>query len=181
MSRPLLDLGDGVEVRFLESADARELFDLVDADRERLRRRMPWVDGTNSDDDTRAFIERGGSGENLDALGIFVAGTCVGTIGARPDPMHGDCEIGYWISSAQEARGLVTQACRALIEHLFSTPDCHRITIRAAPDNLRSRAIPERLGFTQEGLMREAGWTPVEGYHDLVVYGLLEDEWSPSS
>lgn len=177
MSRPFLDLGDGVEVRFLERVDADGLFALVDADRERLRARMPWVDGTRSADDTRAFIERGGSGQNLDALGIFAGGVCVGTIGARPDPMHGDCEIGYWIAAGHEGRGLVTRACRALIEHLFSTPDCHRVTIRAAPDNARSRAIPERLGFAQEGLMREAGWTPVTGYHDLVVYGLLEDEW----
>jgi ribosomal-protein-serine acetyltransferase len=48
--------------------------------------------------------------------------------------------------------------------------------IRAGVDNARSRAIPERLGFTQEGVLREEG-RGVEGFHDLVVYGLLEDEW----
>jgi len=48
-----------------------------------------------------------------------------------------------------------------------------------APDNARSRAIPERLGFRQEGVMREAGASAL-GHHDLVVYGLLDREW-PSS
>ena len=52
------------------------------------------------------------------------------------------------------------------------------MTICAATDNARSRAIPGRLGFTEEGLMREAGRTGT-GYHDLVVYGLLEHEWPP--
>ena len=180
MSLPLLDLGDGAEVRFLESSDAPELFAVVDANRERLRARMPWVDGTTSPQDIRAFIERGGSGENLDALGIYLSGVCVGTIGARPDVMNGDCQIGYWVGADHEGRGFVTRACRALIEHLFATPDCHRVTIRAAPDNARSRAIPERLGFRREGLMRQAGWAPAGGYHDLVVNGLHVGEWPPS-
>lgn len=179
MSRTLLDLGDDLELRLLESEDAEPLYELVDVDRERLRARMPWVDRTTSADVVRAFIESdGGSGQNLDAIGIYLSGDLVGTIGARPDEMHGDCEIGYWISAEHEGRGLMTRACSGLIGHLFATLDCHRVTIRAAPDNVRSRAIPERLGFTEEGLMREAGWTP-HGYHDLVVYGLLVDEWSP--
>jgi ribosomal-protein-serine acetyltransferase len=184
VSRPFLDLGDDLELRFLETGDADALFELVDADRERLRARMPWVDGTTTPTDTRTFIESGGSGgsgENLDAIGLYVLGTLVGTIGARPDVMHGDCEVGYWISSEYEGRGLMTRACTALVGHLLATPDCHRVTIRAAPDNERSRAIPERLGFTEEGIMREAGWTPVAGYHDLVVYGLLEHKWEAAS
>jgi ribosomal-protein-serine acetyltransferase len=53
------------------------------------------------------------------------------------------------------------------------------VTIRVAPDNARSRAIPERLGFTEEGVMREAGRSAL-GHHDLVVYGLLDREWHPS-
>jgi ribosomal-protein-serine acetyltransferase len=181
VSRPLLDLGDDAEVRLLETADAEELFELVECNRMRLRARMPWVDGTESPANVRAFIEGGGgSGRNLDALGIVVDGAIVGTIGARPDEMHGDCEIGYWISSSHEGRGLVTRACRALIDHVFSALEAHRVTLRVAPDNARSRAIAERLGFTNEGTMREAGRT-AHGYHDLVVYGLLGTEWQASS
>ena len=178
MSRPLLDLGDGVEVRVLESTDAAEIFEVVDADRGRLREWMPWVDGTTSPDDSRAFIERSRTGDaELDALGIFVAGAYAGGIGVRVDTPNGEGEIGYWIAASHEGRSLVTRACRALIDHAFGELGLHRITIRVAPDNRRSRAIPERLGFTEEGRQREAGRRDAGGYHDLLVYAVLDREW----
>lgn len=177
MSRPFLDLGEGVEVRWLEPSDAEAVYAVVDLERERLSRRMPWAAGATVAT-TRAFIEGNRSGDNLDALGIYVDGAYAGGIGARPDPLHGDCEIGYWISAPFERRGLVSRATAGLIRHLFLEIGVHRVTIRAAPDNERSRAVPERLGFTYEGTMREAGWSSL-GYHDLGVYGLLSTEWSP--
>ena len=178
MSTPLLDLGDGAEVRVLEPDDAEEVFLLVDAERERLREWMPWVDSTRGPDEIRRFIERDRAGEDLDALGIFVDGAYVGGIGLRVDSMHREAEMGYWIGSGHEGRGLVTRACRALVDLAFDRFEAHRTTIRVAPTNARSRAIPERLGFTLEATLREAGRTAF-GYHDLVVYGLLEDEWPP--
>ena len=54
----------------------------------------------------------------------------------------------------------------------------HRVFIRAAPGNVRSRAVPERLGFVEEAVLREeARGAVARGFHDLVVYGMLEDEW----
>lgn len=176
MSRALLDLGEGAEVRVLEPEDAEEVFALVESNRERLREWMPWVDPTHGPADTRAFIEGDRASDGLDALGIYVDGRYVGGIGIRPDPLHGDAEIGYWIGSAHEGRGLISRACRALVDHAFGALGLHRVTIRVAPHNTRSRAIPERLGFTQEGVMREAGRSGL-GAHDLVVYGLLDREW----
>ena len=178
MSSPLLDLGEGAEVRLLEPGDAEKVFELVDAERERLREWMPWVDATLGPADTREFIEHDRAAEDLDALGIYLDGSYVGGIGLRVDAMHRDAEIGYWIASAHEGRGLVTRACDELIDYAFTELGLHRVTIRVAPSNARSRAIPERLGFTEEALLREAGRTAL-GYHDLVVYGLLEDEWPP--
>ena len=179
MSRPLLDLGDGIEVRFLEPGDAEDVFAVVEANRDRLRPWMPWVDATAGPADTRAFIEGDRASDGMDALGIYVEGRYVGGIGMRPDLPHGDAEIGYWIGAVHERRGLVTRACRALIDRAFGNLGLHRVTIRVAPDNARSRAIPERLGFREEGVMREAGKSAL-GYHDLVVYGLLDREWSSS-
>ena len=49
--------------------------------------------------------------------------------------------------------------------------------IHCAVGNRRSRAIPERLGFTQEGIARDAEWL-YDHYVDLVTYSLLAPEWS---
>lgn len=180
MSRPFLDLGDGVEIRVLEPDDAEEVFALVGSERDRLRPWMPWVESTTGPDVVREFIEGCRSTGSLDGLGIYVSGAYVGGAGLRLDRRGVDGELGYWIDAAHEGRGLVTRVCRALIEHAFGEMGLHRVTICAAPDNARSRAIPERLGFAEEGRLREAEPMP-HGYHDLVVYGLLEQEWRTST
>jgi ribosomal-protein-serine acetyltransferase len=62
-------IGPGLDLRLLEERRAEEVFRLCDTDRERLRQWLPWVDGTLSADDTRAFIrhslEQFAKGEGL--------------------------------------------------------------------------------------------------------------------
>lgn len=165
-------------MRALEPDDAEDVFALVDAERERLRAWMPWVDGTTSPAASREFIEHSRASQtDEEGLGLFIDGVYAGGIGMRVDAMDRHGDIGYWIGSAWEGRGVVTRACRALIGHAFEDLGLHRVSICAAPTNTRSRAIPERLGFVQEAVLREACRTDGQGYVDLVVYGLLEDEW----
>ena len=52
----------------------------------------------------------------------------------------------------------------------------HRIEIHCAPENHRSRAIPERLGFREEATLRETELV-CGRWLDSVVYGLLAEEW----
>jgi ribosomal-protein-serine acetyltransferase len=179
VSQPLFDLGDGAEVRVLDPPDADDVFRLVDAERDRLRPWLGWVDDTGSAADVRRFIEGcRASVTDLDGLGLFVRGDFRGGLGLMVRPMHREGEIGYWIGLAFEGRGLVTRASRALVTYGFGDMRLHRITIRAAPENARSRAIPERLGFVQEGVLREACRVG-GGFTDLVVYGMLDREWAP--
>jgi ribosomal-protein-serine acetyltransferase len=173
------DLGEGVELRSLEPEDAEAVYAVIDANRDHLRRWFPWVDPTVSPAETRDFIERSRASEtDVEAVGIWVDGGCAGSIGMRVDALSNHGEIGYWLAKSFEGRGLVTKGCRALIDHGLHELGLHRIVIQAAPDNARSRAVAERLGFTEEALLREAGLA-ARGYHDLVVYGLLEHEWQP--
>ena len=178
MSHPQrFELGDGAVLRRYTPDEAQVLFDLVDANRERLREWMPWVDPTTDVDTQRAWLDRVlDDAAQMEGYGVFVDGTLAGGAGMRIEPFNVTAEIGYWIGEAFEGRGLVTRACRAFIGYAFGEGGLHRVVIKAAPANTRSRAIPERLGFTQEGVMREEG-KAAGGYHDLVVYGLLETEW----
>jgi ribosomal-protein-serine acetyltransferase len=86
-------------------------------------------------------------------------------------------EIGYWIDADFEGQGLVTRTVSALLDHGFGPLGLHRITLGTDAANRRSRALAHRLGFTQEGLLREANPTP-DGRHDEVLYGLLSSEWN---
>ena len=73
----------------------------------------------------------------------------------------------------------MTEACRELVDYGFSPLGLHRVEIRCAIGNQRSRAIPERLGFVNEGIARQGEWL-YDRYVDLVVYSMLAPDWKKS-
>ena len=84
--------------------------------------------------------------------------------------------IGYWLVQKAEGRGLITNACKEVIRTGFSTYDLNRVEIKAATTNFRSQAIPEKLNFFKEGILRQAEL--VNGVLlDLYIYSLLTSEW----
>ena len=175
------DLGDGALLRRLRMDDLEQIWALVEAERERLGEWMPWVESTRTIDDQRRWLASVVNDEaTLDGCGIFVDGRYVGGVGLRWDPYSVKGEIGYWISSTEQGRGLVTRAVRALLDVGFADIGLHRIEIRAGVYNVRSRAIPERLGLVYEGIER-GGERGSGGYYDLAVYAILEDEWPTAS
>lgn len=179
MSRPFLDLGDGIELRSWSLEDAPEIFAIVDANRDHLRAWFPWVDRTAGPVQIAEFIETSRRRDDArEGNGIYVNGTLVGSAGLSwaTEEMQG--EIGYWLVADAQGQGLVTRAVRALTTYGFNVVGLHRMTIKAAVENTRSRAVAERLGFVQEGVLREGGNTGL-GRVDLVIYGLIVHEWTP--
>ncbi|WP_416202274.1 GNAT family N-acetyltransferase [Paenibacillus sp. JDR-2] len=63
-------------------------------------------------------------------------------------------EISYWLDSEFAGNGIMTQACSVFITHAFNDLQLNKVEIGVATNNIKSRAIPERLGFTQEGTIR---------------------------
>lgn len=173
-------LGDGAEVRTLDVDDAEELARLIDANADRLDAWFPWVEESRRVGGVLGFIERSlASPTDLEGNGIWVDGRIVGTIGLSVNTGWNAGELGYWLDAAVEGRGLVTRSCRLFIDHAFGPLGLNRMQIHAAVENVRSRAVAERLGFTQEGVLRRSGRVGGGRYLDLVVYGLLHDEWPP--
>jgi ribosomal-protein-serine acetyltransferase len=168
------------ELRLLEDQHTPELFALTDQSRAHLRRWLPWVDSVTSPEDTRQFIksalEQFARNCGFHA-GIWYEHKLVGVVGYhRIDWANRKTSIGYWLAASYEGRGLVTKACRALIEYAFCNLKLNRIEIRCATENEKSRAIPKRLDFTQEGVIRQAEWL-YDHFVDHVVYGLLASAW----
>jgi ribosomal-protein-serine acetyltransferase len=170
-----IDLTGDCHLRLLNEADAPELYRLVERNRAYLAQWMPWA-AEQTLERTVAFIrttERRRAENNGFEAAIVLDGGIIGALGfPGVDWVARSTSIGYWLDEAHQGRGLMTRAVRALIDYAFGEWKLHRVEIRAAAENVKSRAIPERLGFRQEGLLREAERVG-DRYQDLVVYGLL--------
>lgn len=170
-----------LELRLLDERCTEELFTLTDQNRHFLRPWLPWVDWTTTPADTRSFIQSGlhqFTNNNGMQAGIWLRGELAGTIGFHYwNWPHRKTEIGYWLGEAYQGQGAMTRACRAMVDYAFGELRLNRVEIRCATGNVRSRAIPERLGFTSEGILRQVEWLD-DHFVNHVVYGMLASEWS---
>ncbi len=169
-------LRPGAELRLLEERHAPALFSRVEREREYLRQWMPWVDVTRTEEDILAFIRRMldtfASNQGFSA-GIWADGSIAGVITLHKiDWVNRKGEIGYWLGREFQGRGIMTDAARALTDHAIVELQLNRVEILCATGNAKSRAIPKRLGFTLEGVLREAQFLN-ERYDDLELYSML--------
>lgn len=63
-------------------------------------------------------------------------------------------EIGYWIDTRYSGKGYITEAVQGIVDFAFNELKARRLEIRCDPLNEKSRRVPERLGFTLEGILR---------------------------
>lgn len=175
-----LPLKESVQLKPLRSGHARELLQLIEGSRHTLGPWMPWTQQLRELEDAEEFI---GNAARLyadnDAVtaGLWDHERLAGVIGFHEINWRSrSTQIGYWLGESFEGRGLMSLASRALIDYAFIELGLHRIEIRCATNNGRSRGIPERLGFLLEGVLRQAEKLD-DGYVDHAVYGMLAEEW----
>lgn len=178
-----LTVDDEVALELAEEHHAQAIFDLTDRNRDHLRPWMPWVDGTKTVEDTLGFLRfvraEYAAGRQFH-VNVRYRGAIVGGAGMRVDRANLAGEIGYWIDAAHGGKGITTRATRALTTAAFTQLGLHRVTIRAGVENVRSRAIPERLGYTLEGVLR-ASEKVGDRFVDHATYSMLEGEWDPGT
>ena len=81
------------------------------------------------------------------------------------------CEL----APSARGHGLMSEALRSVLDWGFAQMHLHRVEALVHPQNRPSQALLERLGFTREGVLREAGfWAGC--YQDLQVFSLLSHE-----
>ncbi len=83
--------------------------------------------------------------------------------------------IAYYIGESCQGQGLASSSVRAVLGYCFDTLGFNRIELQCTSSNFASQQVAKRLGFTWEGMLRQAEL--LDGaYNDLFVYGLLRED-----
>jgi ribosomal-protein-serine acetyltransferase len=168
------------ELRLLEERHAEALLALIEKNRER----SPEIPQLHSLEDAQTYVRRDlalfADHKGL-GVGIWYAGALAGAVRYHEiDWANRSTELGYWLGASFEGKGLMTKACRALIEHAFGELKLNRIVVRCAAENKRSCAVAERLGFRREGVLRQEEWVR-DRFVDNIIYSVLAEEWRVDS
>jgi ribosomal-protein-alanine N-acetyltransferase len=91
-------------------------------------------------------------------------------------PNH-SMELGYWVGEPFWGQGLVVEACRALMAHVFREYQPVRIQARVIAGNKPSSRVLGKLGFQFEGTLRSALYRR-NRFEDLLIYSLLQSEFA---
>ena len=177
-------IDNDTKLRMIEPRHAEELNSLVIQNYEHIREWSAWLkDRERPVEQTLEWI-KGNLKQFAENKGFEVCiryrGEIAGQIGYNYfDWNDRRTEIGYWLGASFQGKGLITKACRVLIDYAFNELSLNRVEIRCGVENIKSRRIPEKLGFREEGIVREAEWLH-DHFIDLVIYGMLASEWHKS-
>lgn len=175
-----LKVNENVSLKLLEKKNAKELFDVVDDSRSYLREWLPWVDNMKQETDYEPIIEmwlKQFSSHDGFQAGILYNDKLVGMVGFHGiDWANSKTSIGYWLSNKYQGNGIMTEAVKSLINIAFTEYKLNRVEIQCGVKNEKSKGIPERLGFKQEGIIRDAEYL-YDHFHDSFLYSILSKEW----
>ena len=170
----------GIELRLLEERHAGTVYTLVDRNRAHLREWLPWVDSTRSLQDIETYIKVGLqllADNGAFNAGIWLNDELVGVVSYhRIDWADSTTAIGYWLAAGHQGSGIMTHAVRQMIDYAFDELHLNRAEIHCAISNARSRALPERLGCVEEGVLHQAEWLN-DRFVDHVIYAVLARDW----
>ena len=175
-----ITIDENIRLELTADKHAEPLFAAIDNNREHLSRFLPWVGDMQTVDDVRDYIRNCESlyaNEQEVSFVIQSGDIVVGRIGLHHRNLQNkSAAIGYWLRKDVEGNGIISKCCKALIDYGFQELGMHRIEIKAAVGNKRSQAIPIRLNFKREGVLREAEFVNNE-FLDLVLFSILRNEW----
>lgn len=175
-----LHIAPGISCVPVSLAHAGDLAFLVAANMAQLQTFMPKVVGLATPEAAHAHLQFA-----LDAIAqgellewhIFKGGSLAGSVRVNHiEDENRKASIGYFLGQEFQGAGLATSAARAVIAYCFEQLDFNRIELKCASTNLASQRVAKRLGFTWEGMLRQAEL--LDGaYADHFVYGLLRHDF----
>ncbi|NNE68685.1 MAG: GNAT family N-acetyltransferase [Pyrinomonadaceae bacterium] len=171
---------DEIKLTYPLELNAAELQKVVAGSNEHLNRWVPWAKLDFSHEDALVHIQFLNDMFTKNSnFWVFInyRGKIVGGVGLnRFDLDNQATDLGYWLAESAQGNGIVTRACSAMIEYVFTDLGYNRIELRTNSENQKSVAVADRLGFTKEGTLRQAEVIN-NVFRDLDLYSLLKEEW----
>jgi ribosomal-protein-serine acetyltransferase len=167
-------------LELLDDKHAATVFNLIDNNRHYLREWLPWVDNMRSIENFKNYVlkckkesERG-----TDFGYVVIHNNVVaGRIGIHNiDQQNKIASIGYWLAEDFAGKGIITKSCKAVIDYAFDELGLNRIEIKCGTGNFKSKAVPMRLHFKEEGIVRQGEFVNNK-FIDLFVFSMLKNEW----
>jgi RimJ/RimL family protein N-acetyltransferase len=166
--------------------DAPLLHTAILASLDHLRPWMPWAHLEPSSLDERIERLRTFRGE-FDLGRDFVYGifnrdetSVLGGTGLHTRQGDDAREIGYWIHKDFLNQGLATEISAALTRVAFTIDRTQRVEIHCASENLRSAAVPRKLGFQHDGTLRRSLTFQNAAPRDRMIWTMLREEFDAS-
>lgn len=176
----MFDIDRDLRLQQLNRSDAKALFALVESNRDELQLWLPWVHAIRSLHDIKRrirHIQRCSRQKKQLHMGIRLEDRLVGIVAfTKIDRNIRSAYFAYWLDGVHQGKGIMTRACKAMANYAFSRMGLNRLEIYCGVENLSSRAIPERLGFQLEGVLRDAERIH-DHYIDYAVYAMLARDW----
>jgi RimJ/RimL family protein N-acetyltransferase len=173
-------------IRCWHPSDAPLLKIAIDESREHLKPWMPWAHG--EPEDIGNYIERlrrfrGKFDLSQDfVFGIFdqAEQIVLGGTGLHTRVGESAREIGYWIHQDHIGIGLATETVSALLKVAIAVEGMHRVEIHCDPNNVRSSAVPKKLGFTLEAVLKKRQRS-LDQWLDVMIWTMFADKYYSSS
>lgn len=175
-----INIDENINLELIAAQHAPGLYAVIETNRARFAEFLAWGDNAKSLENFLNYIKKCElqyqQGNDINFV-ILLDGKPVGKMGLHYiNTYNKSAEIGYWLGKKEEGKGIITKSCKGLINYGFTELGLNRIEIKAAESNVRSLAIPKKLNFTKEGVLRQADLVNGQ-FLDLVLYSMLNEEW----
>ncbi|MEO6948218.1 MAG: GNAT family protein [Ginsengibacter sp.] len=100
----------------------------------------------------------------------------IGTAGFNNWTVNHKANLGYDLQSNFWNKGYVTEALEAVINYGFQKLEINRVEAEVMPGNIASERVLAKLGFTNEGILRQwMHWN--DQHYDMIMYSLLQADF----
>ena len=166
-----IDIDQDIHIELIHLSHAKDIFSLVEENRELFRTWLDWVDSSTTIEDTKAFInhemQQYANHKNINCM-IFYKNEMVGNVsilGMRRVYGIKRGVLGYWLDAKAQRKGIMQKAVKKMIEIGFEHYALDKITLRCAVENNRSCNVAKKLGFTHEGRLK----------NEIALHGVVMD------